>query len=740
MYARLILFFFYVVVRLRADQALNDRARGSEIVNTVVDRIRNACIFLRGNLFLRRLAYVESADGTDPKTFRPGYYGGIWQIDETKFLATTNCSARLLPKCLDILSEFSIDWKRVPWRALLKPLYSALAASLYTLLTVGPDGVPPDPPGQQVFWRDVFHDGTLPYSYVDRVHVMPDVCSSSQLDVVFVVDSSSSVDSIDFYRTLDFVKEAVTTLFRSSPDTRIAVVKYSSFAMVEFHLDRYHTAAQISSYLDNMVYVPGGSNIAEAINVTIHDVFSAGNGARREASKIAILITDGRSKSSNATIAVGQDVHRAGIRVFTIGVGRVNIRVLNALASAPTCNHVYLLPTFAHISDIVYDVLQGSCAAPAIRVLRCNTTTEIVRSSLPDQGLKKHFHLTSDDMVDCSNTNNYLQVAVDCGVVHMYGSYSSPRPSLASNDFTYTVTKPHPTKLLLQHNRPFYLTVEALKIDTGVTKIASCPSANISIAVKNEDHSGFNDSLPTSIPNVSVTSDAQGCQGNADGCPQVQKQQLCTPDLDKIKPPANPCPRENIHGHVLSFVHPFDKTKFILCDLSGKMYIAQCPPGEAYDVISHGCGSATSAMTLPSRHLLSRNTSNPCTARDIRDGQFHFTHPDPDKFIQCDVWGNPWVQLCPSSLVWDQIQQTCVRQVLLSSKTTTATSVDVKSPALTQASPTMDPNICQHPDGAGFYAHPDPTKYIQCLLGQKLVLRCPPGQLWSEYLTSCVMS
>ncbi|XP_067667602.1 uncharacterized protein [Haliotis asinina] len=734
MYARLIFFFLYVGDSVRADQALYDGARGSEVVTTVVDRIRNACIFRRDNLYLRRLAYVESADGTDPKTYRPGYYGGIWQIDESKFLATTNCTGRLLPKCLDILREFSIDWKRVPWRALLKPLYSALAASLYTFLTVGPDGVPPDLTGQQVFWRDAFHDGILPYSYMDKVHDMPNVCSSTQLDVAFVLDSSSSVDRVDFYRTLDFVKDAVATLFKSNPGTRVAMVKYSSFAIVEFHLDRYHTAEQVNSYLDNMVYIPGGSNTAEAINVTIHDVFSAAHGARREASKIAILITDGRSKSSNATIDVGQDAHRAGITVFTVGVGEVNIRVLNALASVPTCNHVYVLPTFAHIRDIVYDVLQGSCEAPAVRVLHCNTTTEIMRSSLPDQGPKKHFYLKRDDMNECNDNSNYLQVVVDCGVVHVYGSYSSPRPSQAFNDFSFSVTGPRPKQLLLQHNQSFYLTVEAVNLATS--KMASCSSANFNVAVLSQVDSGFNDSLSTSVPEVSVSPGEHGCQGEADGCPQVQKQ-LCIPEQDTSLP-ANPCPQENIHGHALSFTHPFDKTRFIQCDLSGKMYITQCPPGEAYDVISHGCGSAIAATELPGRHILSGNISNPCTAHDIRTGLLYFTHPKPDRFIQCDTWGNPWVQLCPSSFVWDQTQLTCVSPELLSSKTTTATSVSVTK-IQTSLTTTLDPDICEHPDGVGIYPHPDPTKYIQCLLGRELVQQCPPGQLWREALMSCVM-
>lgn len=45
----------------------------------------HSCIFSEDRLFLRRLAYVESRDGTDAKTYRAGYNGGIWQVNDIVF-------------------------------------------------------------------------------------------------------------------------------------------------------------------------------------------------------------------------------------------------------------------------------------------------------------------------------------------------------------------------------------------------------------------------------------------------------------------------------------------------------------------------------------------------------------------------------------------------------------------------------------------------------------------------------
>lgn len=63
-----------------ADKTLLPKAHGSDVVEAVVNIIRESCLFADDRHFLRRLAYVESQDGTAPKTFRSGYYGGIWQV------------------------------------------------------------------------------------------------------------------------------------------------------------------------------------------------------------------------------------------------------------------------------------------------------------------------------------------------------------------------------------------------------------------------------------------------------------------------------------------------------------------------------------------------------------------------------------------------------------------------------------------------------------------------------------
>ena len=62
------------------DQTLEPEANGAGVVEAVIAKIEASCVFSDDKMFTRRLAYVESADGAHPDTFRPGYYGGIWQV------------------------------------------------------------------------------------------------------------------------------------------------------------------------------------------------------------------------------------------------------------------------------------------------------------------------------------------------------------------------------------------------------------------------------------------------------------------------------------------------------------------------------------------------------------------------------------------------------------------------------------------------------------------------------------
>lgn len=140
------------------DQTRTPEADGIDVVFASISLIRDSRIFPDDNRFLRRLAYVETRDGVAISTFRPGYFGGIWQVDEAIYNKTVDVifNPELADIHRQILLQFGIDWVETTWQNLLAPLFSALAARIY--LTTIADPIPDigDLEGQGQYWLDFY--------------------------------------------------------------------------------------------------------------------------------------------------------------------------------------------------------------------------------------------------------------------------------------------------------------------------------------------------------------------------------------------------------------------------------------------------------------------------------------------------------------------------------------------------------------------------------------------------------
>ena len=151
-------------------------ANGADVVSQVIDRFNCSGwetdeTVLR---FLKRTALVESDFGQDADTFRDGYYGGIWQVDEDAFDDTQNTSVHteLLPAITEI---FGINWVNdVTWMDLLKPLYSGIAARLYLSIQPTPIPIPETSniTGQAAYWKTHYNrnDSETAQHFIDRVN------------------------------------------------------------------------------------------------------------------------------------------------------------------------------------------------------------------------------------------------------------------------------------------------------------------------------------------------------------------------------------------------------------------------------------------------------------------------------------------------------------------------------------------------------------------------------------------
>ena len=134
---------------------------GSAVVSACISQIVESGIFTSDNEMLRRIAYVETSYGNDADTYRSGYDGGIWAVDEHLFNITqdTVTFQSLITLHQQVQSSFFIEWSLVQWSDLRKPLYSALAARLYFNTVSDPIPLSSNIQSQATYW--VTHYNTL---------------------------------------------------------------------------------------------------------------------------------------------------------------------------------------------------------------------------------------------------------------------------------------------------------------------------------------------------------------------------------------------------------------------------------------------------------------------------------------------------------------------------------------------------------------------------------------------------
>ena len=148
-----------VYAQLR-DLTLEPDTLGSDVVRAAVAKVlsasRNQTRIFGNRLnywLLRRIAYVETRDGTAENTYSSAnYHGGIWRVSEEVFSGIATDS-RIQDYRAAVETAFDIRWNETfSWRELRKPLYSALATALNLVAITDKDCLSSTPVEQAACW------------------------------------------------------------------------------------------------------------------------------------------------------------------------------------------------------------------------------------------------------------------------------------------------------------------------------------------------------------------------------------------------------------------------------------------------------------------------------------------------------------------------------------------------------------------------------------------------------------
>ncbi|XP_074618780.1 collagen alpha-1(XX) chain-like [Acropora palmata] len=158
-------------------------------------------------------------------------------------------------------------------------------------------------------------------------------------------------------------------LYSVGPDkTHFAIVAYSNWARVEFHLNTL-TGASLTSQgykelVDKIRFQRGFTFIDKALLVADKDVFTTARGMRPELPQIAIVITDGKQTINRGPYVelsvASRGLKDKNVNVYPLGIGpNVDQAQLEEVASS--ANNIFTAPNFDELIPVADTIVQNSC-------------------------------------------------------------------------------------------------------------------------------------------------------------------------------------------------------------------------------------------------------------------------------------------------------------------------------------------------------------------------------------------
>ncbi|XP_046892046.1 matrilin-2-like [Hypomesus transpacificus] len=178
-------------------------------------------------------------------------------------------------------------------------------------------------------------------------------CKGKPLDFVFIIDSSRSVRPHDYEKVKTFIANILRFLDVGPDATRVGLLQYGSVVQNEFSLATYATNGEVDAAVRTMEHLATGTMTGLAIQYAMETAFSEAEGARpadMHIPRIAMIVTDGRPQDTVEEVAA--EARKAGIQIFAIGVGRVDMSTLRAMGSEPHSEHVHLVANFSQIETL----------------------------------------------------------------------------------------------------------------------------------------------------------------------------------------------------------------------------------------------------------------------------------------------------------------------------------------------------------------------------------------------------
>ncbi|XP_053410998.1 integrin alpha-M isoform X1 [Nycticebus coucang] len=181
-------------------------------------------------------------------------------------------------------------------------------------------------------------------------------CPQQDSDIAFLIDGSGSINPNDFQRMKDFVSTVMQQFVKSK--TLFALMQYSDDFWTHFTFKDFQENPNPKSLMRLVKQLQGRTHTATGILKVVIELFNVTKGARENALKILVVITDGEKFGDPLEYEdVIPEADKEGVIRYVIGVGDAfnsvkSLQELNTIASKPPRDHVFRVTNFEALKTI----------------------------------------------------------------------------------------------------------------------------------------------------------------------------------------------------------------------------------------------------------------------------------------------------------------------------------------------------------------------------------------------------
>uniref|UniRef100_A0A671FED6 Collagen type VI alpha 6 chain n=1 Tax=Rhinolophus ferrumequinum TaxID=59479 RepID=A0A671FED6_RHIFE len=180
------------------------------------------------------------------------------------------------------------------------------------------------------------------------------------LDVVFVIDTSGSINKDQSNTMKDFMIDLVKKANVGKNQVQFGALRYSDDPEVLFYLHDLGTKSEVISVLQNELPLGGNTYTAKALDIS-GQMFTEDRGSRlhRGVPQVLIVITDGVSHDAEKLNATAKALRDRGILVLAVGIGEAN--PVELLAMAGSRDKYFFVENFGGLKGILSNVSASVC-------------------------------------------------------------------------------------------------------------------------------------------------------------------------------------------------------------------------------------------------------------------------------------------------------------------------------------------------------------------------------------------